>query len=91
MFHHSSSGPKQQKWFWTLARWGRGLHLEASERLDVLCRGQQSVLGAAQRRMSATVADGTCKCGKIWPKAAKVGLDVGQMGEGAAPGGLREA
>ena len=56
-----------------------------------MCRRQQSVPDAAQRTKSGTVADATPLCGKIGPKAAKVGLDEGQMGERAASGGLGEA
>ncbi len=56
-----------------------------------MCRRQQSVPDAAQRRKSGTVADGTPVCGKIGSKAGKVGLDVGQMEKGAASGGLKEA
>ena len=53
--------------------------------------GQQSVLDAAQRRLSGAVADASHEYGQIWPKAAKVGLDEGQVGERAASGGLGEA
>jgi hypothetical protein len=38
-------------------RWERGLRLEASERLYVMRSGQQSVLDAAQRRLSGAVAE----------------------------------
>jgi hypothetical protein len=55
------------------ARWERGLRLEASERLYVMHSGQQSVLDAAQRRLSGAVADASSEYGQIWPKAAKVG------------------
>ncbi len=49
---------------------GRGLRLEASERLYVMRSGQQSVLDAAQRRRSGAVADASREYGQIWPKAA---------------------
>jgi hypothetical protein len=65
------------------ARWERGLRLEASERLYVMCSGQ--------RRLSGALADASREYGQIWPKAAKMGLDEGQMGERAASGGLGEA
>jgi hypothetical protein len=84
-------GQKQQRWGLMKARWERGLRLEASERLYVMRSGQQSVLDAAQRRRSGAVADASREYGQIWPKAAKVGLDEGQMGERAASGGLGEA
>jgi hypothetical protein len=84
-------GQKQQMLGLMKARWERGLRLEASERLYVMRSGQQSVLDAAQRRRSGAVADASREYGQIWPKAAKVGLDEGQMGERAASGGLGEA
>jgi hypothetical protein len=67
-------GQKQQsRWGLMKARWERGLRLEASERLYVMCSGQQSVLDAAQRRRSGAVADASREYGQIWPKAANVG------------------